>query len=71
MSDYFIEVLGASKEATFIAFAVVCITAPVCGLIVGNKVCTYLGGYEGKKTFVVHVIICWFGCIMGIPVPFI
>lgn len=71
MSDYFIEVLGAEKEATFVAFATCCITAPVVGLIVGNKLVVWLGGYEGKNTFLVHLVICLAGCVVGVAVPFI
>lgn len=71
MSDYFIEVLGATKEHTFVAFATCCITAPVVGLIAGNKIVTALGGYEGKHTFAAMLAICWVGCFMGMPVPFI
>ena len=64
-------VLGASKEVTFFALATICITAPAVGLIIGNKVVNALGGYEGKNTFPVHVIICWIGMGFGLLVPFL
>lgn len=69
MSDYFIRVLGASKEVTFITFAAVCISAPAIGLILGGVMVSWLGGYEGKHTFIVTVGICWLGAIIGLPFP--
>ena len=30
-----------------------------------------LGGYEGKHTFGASLLVCWFGCLIGLPFPFI
>ena len=55
ISDYMIEVIGAQKEKVFSMFALVSITAPTLGVILGGKISESLGGYTGK-----HALdFCW------------
>lgn len=46
VSDYLIIVLKAKKETVFITFAIVSITGPVLGIVIGGNVTTALGGYN-------------------------
>lgn len=71
MSDYFAGALHQSKEVTFIGFAAVCITSPAVGLILGGVLVSYLGGYESKSSFAASLAVCWTGCVIGLPFPFI
>lgn len=47
--NYMITVLGANKIIATASCAVICITAPVMGLLVGGAVTTYYGGYKEQK----------------------
>lgn len=71
MSDYFVGALSQTKEVTFVGFAAVCITSPAVGLILGGVLVSCLGGYENKNSFAASLAICWAGCVIGLPFPFI
>lgn len=46
---YFLLILEEDPETTMINFAIVCITAPVAGVIVGSYFSDYIGGYKGEN----------------------
>jgi hypothetical protein len=45
-SDYLITYLYIDKSTVYISFAIISITGPVLGVIVGGNVCASLGGYN-------------------------
>jgi len=49
VSDYFVEVIGASQATTHIYFALVCVTAPVLGAVLSGTVASRFGGFKSSK----------------------
>lgn len=54
-----------------VAFATICITAPVGGAICSGFIATRLGGYESNKTFSFLVATFCLLAVLAVPVPFI
>lgn len=70
ITDYMIITLNVPKNNVFIAFGLLCITAPCIGVLAGGVVIHHIGGYHVPETL---GIVCFFGflsCIVGIPIPF-
>ena len=63
--------MKAKPETVFITFAIVSITGPVLGVIVGGNVTTALGGYNSKKALYLSVAVSIFSCCSAIPIAFI
>ena len=50
ISDYWIVILKVPETTVFICFAVISITGPVLGVVVGGNVTTCLGGYNSERS---------------------
>jgi hypothetical protein len=46
ITDYFNIVIGVSRQTASISFAVIAITGPVFGVMIGGYIFTKLGGYN-------------------------
>ena len=71
VSDYLIETLKVTRNQVFVTFAIVSITGPVFGVIIGGNVTTYLGGYNSKHALYLSMgtaVLCVFSAA---PIPFI
>jgi MFS transporter, Spinster family, sphingosine-1-phosphate transporter len=55
----------------FTSFAIVSITGPVAGIIIGGNVTTYLGGYYSKKALYSAMAISILCACTAIPIPFL
>jgi sugar phosphate permease len=69
VSDYFTEVLGVSVADTHIAFAIICITAPIFGAILSGYIGSKLGGYKGQYTLPSVILAGIITSICGIIIP--
>lgn len=71
ITDYMTTILHQDVDKVFITFAVVCITAPTLGVLIGGYVIENLGGYTDKRAlqtcFHFSVVA---GCC-GLPLPLI
>lgn len=50
-------------------FALVSITAPTLGVIIGGHVCERLGGYAGERAIDFCIVFAFFGSLFAIPIP--
>lgn len=71
ISDYLITVLKQDEEIVFPTFAVISITGPVLGVVVGGNITTALGGYNSPKSLRLMCLISFFAIGSSIPVPFL
>ena len=55
----------------FIVFAVVSITAPTLGVVVGGKISEKLGGYTGKNALLFCFICSILASLLAFPIPYI
>ncbi|CAI2361636.1 unnamed protein product [Moneuplotes crassus] len=70
---YFLLILNENPEATMINFSVVCITAPVAGVIVGSHFSDYIGGYKGEnllKSIKLCALFGFFAFLFAFPIGF-
>lgn len=49
VTQYMIDVLGATAELAMIYFVVLCFTGPIIGCIVGGLATAWVGGYNSSK----------------------
>jgi hypothetical protein len=66
-----ITVLKQDEEIVFPTFAVISITGPVLGVVVGGNVTTALGGYNSPKSLKLMCLVSFFAIGSSIPVPFL
>ena len=71
ISDYLITVLKQEEEVVFPTFAVISITGPVLGVVVGGNVTTSLGGYNSPKSLKLMCLVSFFAVGSSIPVSFV
>ena len=71
ISDYFISVLGVSRETVYVAFPLICISGPVLGVIVGGIATHQIGGYTNPKALGMCCFVGFFASVFGIPIPFL
>jgi hypothetical protein len=69
ISDYMILTLGASQGMVFTVFALVSITAPTLGVLLGGNICDRLGGYSGKRAIDFCLVFALLASIFAIPIP--
>lgn len=69
-TQYYIEVLGLVKEQAFIYFAVLALTGPVLGAIIGGVVIGHIGGYNSPKAYVICLAVLVFTECFSIMIPF-
>ena len=70
-TDYFINELKQEESVVFVSFAVISITGPVVGVIVGGNIISKLGGYTTKKSLSMTALFTSFCLVTSIPIPFL
>lgn len=63
-----ITVLKQDEEIVFPTFAIISITGPVLGVVVGGNVTTALGGYNAPKSLKMMCLVSFFAVGSSIPV---
>lgn len=71
VSDYMITELKLPEQEVFITFAIVSITGPVLGVVVGGNVTTWLGGYGSKNALVLTMFTTIFCVGCAGPIAFV
>lgn len=71
ISDYMQTVLHVDPKKVFITFAIVCITAPVLGVLMGGFFIQKLGGYTNKRALDACFKISILAAISGAFLPLI
>ena len=69
ISDYMQEVMGISPDKVYIIFALVCISAPTLGVLLGGLFIQYLGGYTNKNALDACFKITILALLSGIFLP--
>lgn len=70
ISDYMIITLKVSQAKVFTSFALISITAPTMGVMVGGFICHRLGGYSGEKAIDFCIVFALMASVFAIPIPF-
>ena len=70
-SDYMITELKQDEGIVFIAYAVISITGPVLGVVVGGTITTKLGGYTTFKAIKFTGISAALCVCSALPIPFV
>ena len=70
VSDYLITEIGQSESVVFISFAIISVTGPVLGVVVGGNVTTALGGYNSEKSLILSSCVSVFCLCCAAPIPF-
>ena len=65
------EALKIEMKKVFIAFSIVCITAPTLGVLCGGYIIERLGGYTDKRALDACLKISVLAVVAGLPLPFI
>ena len=71
ITDYFIIVLGTTKNEAFTTFAVCSLTGPILGVVLGGFFFTRIGGYNSPKAFPICVFVMSIGCTVGLPLVYV
>lgn len=71
ISDYMQEVMHIESSKVYIIYAVVCISAPVLGVLLGGLFIQYLGGYTDKRALKACFLIAILAAASGILLPFV
>lgn len=71
VSDYLITELKQEEKMVFVTFAIISITGPVLGVIVGGNVTTFLGGYNSKTALQLCLIASLLCLGSAVPTPFV
>eukprot|EP00347_Sterkiella_histriomuscorum_P017387 403349579 len=71
ITDYFMTVLGQTKQTSFITFTICSLTGPVLGVIVGGYIFSIIGGYNSPKAYPIAVIVMFLGASCGVPLIFV
>lgn len=71
ISDYMQVILKMDAKNVFITFAIVCITAPVLGVLVGGYLISRLGGYTDNRALDACFYISILAFFSGISLPFL
>ena len=69
ISDYMQEVMNIPSNRVYIIFALVCISAPTSGVLLGGFFIQYLGGYTNKKALDACFKITLLALLSGIFLP--
>jgi hypothetical protein len=70
VSDYFVQVIGASETTTHIYFALVCVTAPVLGAVLSGTVASRFGGFKSSKAMSSVILAAIVAMGAAIPIPY-
>ena len=71
ISDYLRTVLGQEKDKVFMSFALISITGPTSGVVIGGTVLDRLGGYTGKDALDFCLVCGTLASLAALPVPFL
>lgn len=71
VSDYMITELKLPEQEVFITFAIVSITGPVLGVVVGGNLTTCLGGYTSKNALLLTLITAFLCVASAAPIAFV
>ena len=71
ITDFWVAVLGLTKQTATIYFSVAAITGPVAGVILGGVVFSRIGGYESPKAYPLCVLVLGVGSCIGFPLPLV
>ena len=63
--------LKVPEKTVNITFAIVSITGPVLGVVVGGNVTTYLGGYNSKSALILSLAVSMMCLGSAAPIPFL
>lgn len=69
--NYEITVLGAGKIIATSSCAIICITGPVSGLVIGGLMTSYYGGYNNQRAQMMSVVSGWICTVIGLPMPWV
>jgi hypothetical protein len=70
-TEYMINALGATNlTQTLMCFAIICLTSPTLGILIGSSIINYQGGYESKNSILICLISSTLSAICTIPAPF-
>jgi hypothetical protein len=69
ISDYMQTVLNVPPKKVFITFSIVCITAPILGVMMGGYVISQLGGYTNVKAIETCFKISILAAASGVLLP--
>lgn len=71
ITDYFVTVLGCTRNEAFTTFAICALTGPVLGVLVGGYIFNLLGGYNSPKAYPVCVFVMTLGSCCGLPLVYV
>ncbi|CDW89605.1 major facilitator superfamily protein [Stylonychia lemnae] len=71
ITDYFMNVLGQTKNKAFITFTIICISGPILGVIVGGYIFNSIGGYNSPQAYPLAVFVMCLGASCGFPLVFV
>lgn len=71
VTDYLIDEIGAPRNKVYVTFAIVSITGPVFGVIIGGNVTSRVGGFRAKKALRMTQCMAVLCVASAIPIPFI
>lgn len=71
ITDYMLAILKVEESKVYITFAIVCITAPTFGVLLGGYFIEQLGGYTDKRALEACYKISILAACCGLPLPLI
>lgn len=71
VSDYLGEVLEVPQATVVMAFAIVCITAPVLGAVLSGVVASNFGGYTSPHAMPAVIVAALMALAVALPVPYV
>jgi len=71
LSDYMKVALQVPASDVDTWFAVITITGPVLGVVVGGLIVNFFGGYENPMTIGICFVECSLAAVVGLPLPFV
>lgn len=71
ITSYLNTVFDLKENQVYTFFAITCISAPLCGVLLGIALFNCVGGYNNPRSLVLCCIVGFLAAISGMPVPFI
>ena len=71
ITDYMVTILKQEENKVYITFAIVCISAPTLGVLLGGYLIDNLGGYTDKRALQTCFHFSVVSGCCGIPLPFV
>lgn len=69
-TNYFIEVIGVTREQAFMYFSIMALTGPVLGAIIGGAVIGWIGGYNNPRAYFICLFVVTFSLCFSVMIPF-